>query len=152
MTSRSSSSRPPTGTAANPARRNLFHGHHLIRRPTGAATAAGAASTNNPITLPETRHDDSSDVVMRESNGEPQIQMPQPLPVDDEAAAGGSNEGLQGDRERLEERLIETCKSRNFVPGDKTELLNAVQASLRRKVAALDDDEWIFEADEAYCG
>ncbi|KAI4290185.1 MAG: hypothetical protein L6R35_000540 [Caloplaca aegaea] len=101
MTSRSSSSRPPTGTAANPARRNLFHGHHLIRRPTGAAAAASAASTDDPITLPEARHDDSSDVVMRESNGEPQIQMPQPLPVDDEAAAGGSNEGLQSDRERM---------------------------------------------------
>ena len=28
-----------------------------------------------------------------------------------------------------------------------TELLNAVHASLRRKVASLDDDNWIFEAE-----
>ncbi|KAL9015353.1 MAG: hypothetical protein Q9173_000034 [Seirophora scorigena] len=101
MASRSTSSRPPTGTAANPARRNLFQGHHLIRPPTGAATAAGAATTNNPVPRPETRHDDSSDVVMREPNGEPQVQMPQPLTVDDEAAAEGSDVGLQSDRERM---------------------------------------------------
>lgn len=29
------------------------------------------------------------------------------------------------------------------------ELLSAVQASLRRKVAALDGDNWMFEAEEA---
>ncbi|KAL9601855.1 MAG: hypothetical protein Q9219_002207 [cf. Caloplaca sp. 3 TL-2023] len=154
MTSRPTASRAPTGPAANPARRNLFQGHHLIRRPTGASTAAAAASTttSNSTTMPEMRYDDSSDIVMRDQNGEPQVQMPQLLPMEDEQAPGGNDEGAQTEKERLEERLLEMYRSRNFVPSDKQEILSAVQASLRRKVAALDEDNWMFEAEEAQPG
>ncbi|KAI4127832.1 MAG: hypothetical protein LQ338_003012 [Usnochroma carphineum] len=152
MASRPTSSRAPTGTAANPARRNLFHGHHLIRRPTGASTSAGAANAPSVTSMPEMRYNDTSDVVMRDSNGEPQVQTPQLLSVEDEQAATGNEEGLHNEKERLEERLIETYKSRSFVPGDKMELFTAVQASLRRKVAALDEDNWMFEAEEAQPG
>ncbi|KAL8941890.1 MAG: hypothetical protein Q9211_001623 [Gyalolechia sp. 1 TL-2023] len=120
MAFRPTASRAPTGTAANPARRNLFHGPHLIRRPTSASTAGGpsatALSTNS---MPEMRYDDSSDIVMRDQNGNPQVQMPQLLPMEDEHPAGGHEEGLQSEKERLEERLLETYKSRSFVPGDE---------------------------------
>ncbi|KAL8720729.1 MAG: hypothetical protein Q9225_002463 [Loekoesia sp. 1 TL-2023] len=153
MASRPTSLRAPIGTAANPARRNLFHGQHLIRRPTGASTTGGATTTaSSSATMPEMRYDDGSDIVMRDQNGEPQVQMPQLLPMEDEQAAGGNEEGLQSEKERLEERLLETYKSRSFVPSDKMELLSAVQASLRRKVAALDEDNWMFEAEEAQPG
>ncbi|KAI4141735.1 MAG: hypothetical protein L6R39_005202 [Caloplaca ligustica] len=170
MASRPRALRAPTGTAANPARRNLFHGHHLARRPTGASTATGAANASGSNTIPEMRYDDSSDIFMREPNGEPQVQMPQLVPMDDDEAAGGNAEGLQGEKERLEERLIETYKSRSFAHGDKIgmpsvvnhhvplaahnirELVSAVQASLRRQVAALDEDNWMFEAEEAQAG
>ncbi|KAL8791454.1 MAG: hypothetical protein Q9213_000070 [Squamulea squamosa] len=148
MTSRPPSSRAPTGTAANPVRRNLFHNHHLIRRPTGASsttTSSGMTTTASTAStsMPEVnRYDDSSDIVMRDQNGDPQFQMPQvALPMDDEQ--GGNGE----ERERLEERILETYKNRHLVPGDKTELLNAVQASLRRKVAALSEDNWMYEAE-----
>lgn len=99
--------------------------------------------------MPETRYDDSSDILMRDQNGDPQIQMPQLLPVEEEQAAGGNEEASHSEKERLEERLLETYKSRSFVPSDKMELLGAVQASLRRKVAALDNDNWMYEAEEA---
>ncbi|KAI4092504.1 MAG: hypothetical protein LQ339_007882 [Xanthoria mediterranea] len=149
------SSRAPSGTAANPVRRNLFHSHHHIRRPTGAAAApAGAAgattnvSSSSSTTMPEVnRYDDSSDIIMRDHNGDPQFQMPQiSLPMDDEQNGGGGG-GNQEERERmsrsasptlhalweggkaeadsapsstgLEERILETYKSRNLVPGDK---------------------------------
>lgn len=46
------------------------------------------------------RYDDSSDIFMREPNGEPQVQMPQLVPMDDDEAAGGNAEGLQGEKER----------------------------------------------------
>ncbi|KAI4207352.1 MAG: hypothetical protein LQ346_000601 [Caloplaca aetnensis] len=97
MASRPTASRAPTGTNANPTRRNLFHSH-LIRRPTGP-TASGSIATSNAAPSPELPHDDSSDVVMRESNGEPQVQMPQLLSLDDEQAAKGNKGGLQNDNQ-----------------------------------------------------
>lgn len=101
MTTRPTASRAPTGTATNPARRNLFHGQHLIRRPTGASTAAtGASNPPSSTAIPEMRYDDSADIVMREPNGEPQVQMPQLLPMDDKHFAGGSEEGLPSEKER----------------------------------------------------
>ncbi|KAI4226253.1 MAG: hypothetical protein LQ349_006910 [Xanthoria aureola] len=126
--------------------------------------------------MPEVnRYDDSSDIIMRDHNGDPQFQMPQiSLPMDDEQNGGGGG-GNQEERERmsrsvfpilhalweggkaeadsapsstgLEERIMETYKSRNLVPGDKMELLSAVQASLRRRVAALAEDNWMYEAE-----
>ncbi|KAL8771336.1 MAG: hypothetical protein Q9209_003242 [Squamulea sp. 1 TL-2023] len=125
MTSRPPSSRAPTGTVANPVRRNLFHNHHLIRRPTGASTTSSGMTTTASTTstsMPETnRYDDSSDIVMRDQNGNPQFQMPQvTLPMDEEQ--GGNEE-------------------------EREQLLSAVQASLRRKVAALSEDNWMYEAE-----
>lgn len=101
MASRPTASRAPTGTAANPARRNLFHGHHLIRRPTRPSTAGGASTTaSGTANVPDTRDDDSSDILMRDQNGDPQVQMPQLLPMEDEQPVGGNEEGLQSEKER----------------------------------------------------
>lgn len=153
MSSRPPPSRASSGTAANPVRRSLFHNHHPIRRPTGAAAAPAGATTNvssssSSSTVPEVnRYDDSSDIIMRDHNGDPQFQMPQiSLPIDDEPNGGGGG-GNQEERERmsrstfptlhalweggkaeadsapsstgLEDRILETYKSRNLVPGDK---------------------------------
>ncbi|KAL9641042.1 MAG: hypothetical protein Q9204_000355 [Flavoplaca sp. TL-2023a] len=154
MTSRPPPSRAPSGTAVNPVRRNLFHNHHLIRRPTGA-TVAGATTASNvsssSTTMPEvSRYDDTSDIVMRDHNGDPQYQMPQlSLPMVDEQNGSG---GTEEEKERLEERILETYKSRSLVPGDKAELLSAIQASLRRKVAALAEDNWKYEAEATRIG
>ncbi|KAL8889157.1 MAG: hypothetical protein Q9215_003546 [Flavoplaca cf. flavocitrina] len=144
MTSRPPPSRAPSGTAVNPVRRNLFHNHHLIRRPTGA-TAAGATTASNvsssSTTMPEvSRYDDTSDIVMRDHNGDPQYQMPQlSLPMVDEQNGSG---GTEEEKERLEERILETYKK----------LLSAIQASLRRKVAALAEDNWMYEAEATRIG
>ena len=48
----------------------------------------------------------------------------------------------------LEGRLIEMYRNDKLQPGEPAELLSAVQASLRRKVAGLDADSWMFEAEE----
>ncbi|KAL8674601.1 MAG: hypothetical protein Q9168_000976 [Polycauliona sp. 1 TL-2023] len=97
--------------------------------------------------MPEAdRYDDSSDIVMRDHNGDPQFQMPQiSIPLDDHQHGGGA--GNEDEKQRLEERILDMYKSRNLVPGDKAELLSAVQASLRRKVAALAEDNWMYEAE-----
>ena len=91
--------------------------------------------------MPEvSRYDDTSDIVMRDHNGDPQYQMPQlSLPmVDEQNGSGGTEEEkervsmialvhLRGWKQRLtfalvlglEERILETYKSRSLVPGDK---------------------------------
>ncbi|KAL8694527.1 MAG: hypothetical protein Q9218_000858 [Villophora microphyllina] len=142
MASRPSASRAPTGTAANPVRRNLFQGH-LTRRPTGASSvsvaATGAGATSAPSStngaMPDMQYDNSSDIVVRDRNGEPLFQMPQvmmPAATEEEQAAG--EEGGEG------------------AQSEKEQLLSAVHASLRRKVAALDDDSWMFEAEGTKLG
>ncbi|KAL8972836.1 MAG: hypothetical protein Q9183_000311 [Haloplaca sp. 2 TL-2023] len=163
MASRSTSSRPPTGSAANPVRRNLFQGHHLTRRvPTGAsssAAAAAVAATGGATSAPsnhsteETQHNNhDSDIITRDHNGEPDCYMPdlqmQVITEEERRAGGYGEDGSYGEKERLDEQLLATYKSRSFVAADKAEILNAVQASLRRKVAALDEDNWMFEAED----
>ncbi|KAL8869620.1 MAG: hypothetical protein Q9174_004139 [Haloplaca sp. 1 TL-2023] len=77
----------------------------------------------------------------------PDLQMQ--LITEEERRAGGYGEnGSYGERERLDEQLLATYKSRSFVAADKAEVLSAVQASLRRKVASLDEDNWMFEAED----
>ncbi|KAL8746823.1 MAG: hypothetical protein Q9190_001228 [Brigantiaea leucoxantha] len=50
----------------------------------------------------------------------------------------------------LEERLLDMYKNRGLGPGDPAaELLNAVHASLRRKVDSLEEDNWIYEAEKS---
>lgn len=91
--------------------------------------------------MPEvSRYDDTSDIVMRDHNGDPQYQMPQlSLPMADEHNGSG---GTEEEKERkstiilvhfrgwkakadfalgqgMEERILETYKSRSLVPGDK---------------------------------
>lgn len=52
------------------------------------------------------RYDDSSDILMRDQNGDPQVQMPQLLPVEEEQSAGGNEESLHGEKERTSTHRI----------------------------------------------
>lgn len=47
----------------------------------------------------------------------------------------------------LEKQLLEMYRNRSLQPGEPGELLTAVHASLRRKVASLDADNWMFEGE-----
>lgn len=72
---------PTSRTAANTTshvRRNLFH-HHLSRRPTSASTSTTAT------TLFESPQDNSSDIVMRDKNGNYEVENPSLPVMDDEA-------------------------------------------------------------------
>ncbi len=67
MTSRNNPSR--TTTSASNVRRNLFH-HHLSRRPTSASTSTSAT------TLQASPEDNSADIVIRDKNGNYQVELP----------------------------------------------------------------------------
>lgn len=79
MASKSSSSRPPTTNTTSSVRRNLFH-HHLSRRPTSTSTSTSAT------TLQESPQDDISEIVIRDFNGDYQVQVPRLPPTDDDQA------------------------------------------------------------------
>ncbi len=107
-------------------------------------------------------HDDSSDIVVRDRNGKYDVQIPILHPVVDEDQA--QEDDAISEKEKLDAMLLERYKDRSLQPGEpgglfalsafvgckahvgNSELLAAVQASLRRKVASLDDDNWMYEA------
>lgn len=65
-------------------------------------------------------------------------------PLDEDQAQ--EDDGTE--KEKLDARLLEMYKDRSLQPGEPAELLNAAQASLRRKVVSLDEDKWMFEAEQ----
>ena len=75
--STSSSTRPTANTAGSHVRRNLFH-HHLSRRPTSASTSTSAT------TMQEVLPDNSSEIVIRDQNGDPSVQIPLLPPLEDD--------------------------------------------------------------------
>ena len=78
MASKSTISRP-TAIGASNVRRNLFH-HTLSRRPTSASTSTSAT------TLQEGPQDESLDIVVKDRNGNYQVQVPLLPPLDEDQA------------------------------------------------------------------
>ena len=70
-------------------RRNLFH-HHLSRRPTSASTSTSATTLQDAI------HDDSNDLVEKDSNGNFKVEVPTLPALDDDQAV---EEDLGGERD-----------------------------------------------------
>ena len=107
MASRSAASRSTAESVGN-VRRNLFH-HQLSRRPTNTSISTSGS------TLQESIYDDSSDIVMRDRNGNYQVQVPLLPPVDDEQA---QEEEANAEREKLDARLLEMYKDRSLQPSE----------------------------------
>ncbi|KAI9881416.1 MAG: hypothetical protein M1830_003423 [Pleopsidium flavum] len=154
MTSRSKPSN--NSTSATNVRRNLFH-HHLSRRPTSASTSTSAT------TLQASPEEDTTDIVIRDKNGNYQVEFPVVPAVGEEQ--GPEDEAKE--KERIEAKLVELYRNRSRQPSEPAgkrsdalitfegfllrigaELLAAVQASLRNKVASLEEDNWMFEAEQ----
>ncbi|TPX08202.1 uncharacterized protein E0L32_001902 [Thyridium curvatum] len=135
----------PTRTrmGANSVRRNLFQSQ-LTRRP-----------TSNPSTSAETLRLDtdiqseSSDIVVRDKNGD--IEMgdpPTPATDDPDEVVLDSRQESEKERQRLADAVKHHQINQNSVPSQPEELLEAVRASLRAKVAALAEDNWMYEAED----
>ncbi|MCJ1302752.1 hypothetical protein MMC08_005556 [Hypocenomyce scalaris] len=140
MATRQPTSRTAASTTSN-VRRNLFH-HHLSRRPTSASTTTSAS------TLHESPQDNSSDIVMRDKNGNYQVEIPSMPAMDDEALPEDSGR----EKKELEARLVEMYRNRSRQPSEPAELLAYVQVSLRSKVSSLEEDNWMFEAEQEESG
>ena len=124
MAARSSSTRAPITSTAG-VRRNLFH-HHLSRRPTSASTSTSTT------TLQETIHDDSNEIVAKDSNGNIEIRVPVLPPLDEdqvqEEDMGSERDSMFGylngsalgtdDIAELEAKMLEMYKDRSLQPGE----------------------------------
>ncbi|KAH8898541.1 hypothetical protein GQ53DRAFT_777894 [Thozetella sp. PMI_491] len=133
----------PRGDITTNVRRNLFQSQ-LTRRPTSNST-----TSNETLRLDSDVQSESADIVIRDKNGEIELGDPPTPPVDDpdEMALDASHEN-ERERQRLAEAVKQHQIDQNSVPAQPEELLEAVRASLRAKVAALAEDNWMYEREE----
>ncbi|KAK4464803.1 hypothetical protein QBC42DRAFT_262858 [Cladorrhinum samala] len=154
---------PTASSAASSVRRNLFQSQ-LTRRPT-----AGSATSDETVRLdsysqhsqhsqqhhpqrlsPDLPSPSAADIVVRDKNGEIELGDPPTPPIDDPDELEALSEQHETERER--QRLADAVKQhqidQNSIPMHREELLEAVRASLKSKVAALAEDNWMYEREE----
>lgn len=126
----------------------------------------GSSETNSSNNA---RSADNDEFVVKDKNGSYKLDIPVLPPVivgengeeiegfDDGQNGGGSGStvvdsagetDLGGrEKERIEASLIEMmCRNRNRqMSGEPAEIYNLIQQSLRNKVAALEEDNWMYE-------
>ncbi|KAI0379906.1 hypothetical protein F5Y04DRAFT_109094 [Hypomontagnella monticulosa] len=131
-------------------RRNLFQSQ-LTRRPT--PTNSGGSSNNSTETLRLGDVEvlsDTSEIVIRDKNGEFEVDDPPTPPPDDLEEGGALDDAQESERER--QRLSEAVKhyqvNHNRTPAQPEEVLEVLKASLKAKVAALAEDNWMYEPEE----
>ncbi|KAJ5612362.1 hypothetical protein N7510_005556 [Penicillium lagena] len=139
---------------------------------TAASTSSGLANRPSHRLKPTTSDSGSStrsvkstenkEIVVRDKNGGYKLDtpaLPQPLvgedgeelgdlDADGDGAAGFDSSELSGrDKEKFEAALVEMMiRHRNRQSSDEPdEILNIVHHSLRKKVASIDEDNWMFE-------
>ncbi|KAK3328406.1 hypothetical protein B0T19DRAFT_442306 [Cercophora scortea] len=141
------------GVSSSSVRRNLFQSQ-LTRRPTAGSSSSAPEPTTTSTTgmrldADVAPWDSSSDIVIRDKNGEVELGDPPTPPIDepDEVTLDARHEN-ERERERLAEAVKQHQIDQNSMPVQPDELLEAVRASLRAKVAALSEDNWIFEREE----
>ncbi|RKF81039.1 putative upf0220 domain protein [Golovinomyces cichoracearum] len=157
--------RRPASNRTESVRRNLFQ-QQLSRRPTSNAVSGNSTFTESLQLEP----DYSTEIVIRDEKGECQIgpvavpSLMQPLNDEDD------NQCEAREEEQVQQCLTDAIKNhkrdRNRTLSDpagifvslivyfllvftekNTELLEAVKISLKAKVAALADDNWLYEAE-----
>ncbi|KAJ2904287.1 hypothetical protein MKZ38_008346 [Zalerion maritima] len=124
-------------------RRNLFQ-NQLTRRPTASSISSGDSSS----TARGIEFEPASDVsiVARDKKGDIEVFDPLSL-IGDDGGALDDREESKRERERLADMVRQMAVARG--PGQDDEFLDALKTSLRAKVCALDEDNWMFEAEEA---
>ncbi|KAF5122576.1 hypothetical protein E5D57_013061 [Metarhizium anisopliae] len=132
--------RAPPGAVASAVRPNLFRSQ-LTRRPT-----ASSSNSTDTVRLDVEVLPDSGEIVVRNQHGEIELGDP-PTPILETDEPEDRDES-EKERQRLAEAVKHHSINHSTVPDQPEELLEAVRASLRAKVAALADDNWMFEAED----
>ncbi|KAJ4321648.1 hypothetical protein N0V84_005200 [Fusarium piperis] len=137
-------SRTRNGTSSSASvRRNLFQSQ-LTRRPTGSSSTSAETLHLDVDVL-----SDTSEIVVRDKHGEIELgDPPTPMLEDEDDVPLDHRQETEKERQRLAEAVKHHQIHRNTVPEQPEELLEAVKTSLRAKVAALAEDNWMFEPEE----
>ncbi|KAI0490896.1 hypothetical protein F4859DRAFT_26864 [Xylaria cf. heliscus] len=155
--------RAATSTAG--VRRNLFQSH-LTRRPTpteGTRSNGGGTTTttttttttnsssSNSVDMLRFESDvlsESSEIVIRDKNGEFEVGDPPTPPLDDPDEEAALDDAQENERER--QKLADVVRHHQMtrMSVHPEEVLEALKASMRAKVAALAEDNWMYEAEE----
>ncbi|KAI8714403.1 hypothetical protein NCS52_01160000 [Fusarium sp. LHS14.1] len=140
-----SRSRNGTSSSASASvRRNLFQSQ-LTRRPTAGSSSTSAETLHLDVDVLS----DTSEIVVRDKHGEIELgDPPTPMLEDDDDVPMDHRQETEKERQRLAEAVKHHQINRNTVPEQPEELLEAVKTSLRAKVAALAEDNWMFEPEE----
>ncbi|KAL7823340.1 hypothetical protein V8C26DRAFT_116304 [Trichoderma gracile] len=146
-----------SSTPANNGNKTSLFRNHFMKRPNAAAATTPASSAQEPENMRmdvdmqrQQRRETSSDLVVRDKNGEPEVANPPVLVVDDEDELQALE--MQEENEREKQRLAEAIRlyrmSHSGMAHPTEALLEAVRESNRNKVSALAEDNWMFEAEE----
>ncbi|KAG5981615.1 hypothetical protein E4U55_002751 [Claviceps digitariae] len=127
------------GAASRP---NLFRSQ-LTRRPT-----ASSSNSSDTVRLDVEVLSDSSEIVVRNQQGEIELGDPPTLVFEETDEQAEDKHEMEKERQRLAEAVKHHSVNHNSVPNQSDELLEAVRASLRAKVAALAEDNWMFEPED----
>ncbi|KAH6892188.1 hypothetical protein B0T10DRAFT_287783 [Thelonectria olida] len=132
-----------TRNTTSSVRRNLFQSQ-LTRRPT-ASSSASAETLHLDVDVLS----DTSEIVVRDKHGEIELgDPPTPILDEDDELPMAHRQETEKERQRLAEAVKHHRIHHSSVPDQPEELLDAVKASLRAKVAALAEDNWMFEPEE----
>ncbi|KAI0205422.1 hypothetical protein F4808DRAFT_284393 [Astrocystis sublimbata] len=117
----------------------------------GNGTASKSSSSISVDDMPRHECDllsESSDIVIRDANGEFEIGDPPSPPLDDLDEEAALDEAQESERER--HRLAATVRLHQMtrMSVHPEEALEALRASMRAEVAALAEDNWMYEAEE----
>ncbi|KAF5023964.1 hypothetical protein F66182_3968 [Fusarium sp. NRRL 66182] len=137
-------SRSRNGASSAGVRRNLFQSQ-LTRRPTAGSTSTSAETLHLDVDVLS----DTSEIVVRDKHGEIELgDPPTPMMEDEDELPLDHRQETEKERQRLAEAVKHHQINRSTVPEQPEELLEAVRASLRAKVAALTEDNWMFEPEQ----
>ncbi|KAK4142290.1 uncharacterized protein C8A04DRAFT_30084 [Dichotomopilus funicola] len=128
---------------------NVFHNHHHLQQHNSQFQPL-SDSRGSPS--PFAHRNDEDDIVVRDHNGEIELEDPPTPMVDDDPQQLEALEAQHED-EMERQRLAEAVKQHQIGMGQQhglpveheAELVEAVKASLRAKVAELDEDNWLYE-------
>ncbi|QUC18538.1 uncharacterized protein UV8b_02779 [Ustilaginoidea virens] len=141
--------RPRAAAAAAAIRPNLFRSQ-LTRRPTGTGGSHSTTSPADAARLQVEVLSDSSEIVVRNQHGEIELGDPPTPGLDaaDEQADDDRHDESEKERQRLADAVKHHSINHSSLPDQPEELLEEVRASLRAKVAALAEDNWMFEPED----
>ncbi|KAI1377420.1 hypothetical protein F4677DRAFT_444648 [Hypoxylon crocopeplum] len=144
--------RPGTNKSARTntsgVKRNLFQGQ-LTRRPTPTTSSSNDSAETLRLADVEVLSD-TSEIVIRDKNGDFDVGDPPTPPLDDPEEGGTLDDAQESERER--QKLAEAVKHHqinlNRTPAQPEEVLEALRASMKAQVAALAEDNWMYEPEE----